>query len=87
MYASNLQEPWPVLSRPPVSPLEAKPPVSSWPPRLPVRAPRQLGASRSLIATGELHSHILIQSQQHKLFVCLFPQGDAERVSMYLMDS
>lgn len=43
---------WLVPSRLLVSPLEERLLVSSWPPRLPARAPPPLVASRSLIVTG-----------------------------------
>ena len=37
-FSGDLLKPWPVPSRPPVNPPEAKPLVSSWLPRLPARA-------------------------------------------------
>ena len=42
---------WPVLSRPPENLPEAKPPGSSWPPRLPGRAPPPQEEWRNLIVT------------------------------------
>merc|ERR1712212_312892 len=49
-------EPWLVPSRPPVSLPEARPRVSSWPPRPPVNRPLPPEESRSPIGTGPVPS-------------------------------
>lgn len=52
-FPQRIEEAWPVPSKPPASPQEAKLPASSWPPRRPARARPLLEEWRSLTATGD----------------------------------